>query len=741
MKILMATCLAVTTLLVVGVMSDFNAKTNSPLNRDINNSLQLTHSWHAALSINQTPGQSIRLKIPIENRTYTLELDSHSTRADEYTVFMQDNNGELYEVPAGAVRTLRGSIAELDGSVVAGGLMPDGLYARIRLADGKEYWMEPLVDKINGAAHNLYVFYRTEDIIPSDGVCATGEFMHPGKSFGTQTGRETNRGSFLGDNLCTAQLAFDADYEYFQAWGLSTASRINLVVNTINLQYESDVNLTHEITTIIVRSNSNDPYSSSNYETLLYQFQAEWTSNQSSITRDVAHLFTGREMDGNVIGVAWVGAVCNFTYQYGLSQSDFNGNFSCATDLTAHELGHNWNAGHCDCPSYTMNPYITCANQFTQGSINTITSFANTLSCLSCEPGGCCIEVNCSIMTASDCADLGGTYLGDNTNCNGDPCNDPESGACCLIENCSILTASACSDLGGTYLGDNTNCNGDPCNDPESGVGLDFRLTATDAVGSDTWTVDIYVVLNEGERLDAVAGDGTNNKRLATSGSFYQHEFGGPMSTSINPAAIPSFPLLAYDSWVTIGLRDLVGNALIDIGIDWASFEAGSDLFTDNGVWFVTPDYIQGEAILFTNQNCEDKYGVLVAQVTVNGLSESIFMGALFQGRDVNSVTWNDTAEITIWYPQITDCNSNSTDDSCDITNGYSNDDNSNGIPDECECLSDINSDEIVDVDDLLVVIADWNTCKNNCVGDVNDDGTVDIIDLLIVIDNWGPCE
>ena len=139
MKILMATCLAVTTLLVAGVMSDSNTKTNSPLDRDINNSLQLTHSWHATLSINQTPGQSIRLKIPIENRTYTLELDSHSTRADEYTVFMQDNNGDLYEVPAGPVRTLRGSIAELDGSVVAGGLMPDGLYARIRLADGKEY--------------------------------------------------------------------------------------------------------------------------------------------------------------------------------------------------------------------------------------------------------------------------------------------------------------------------------------------------------------------------------------------------------------------------------------------------------------------------------------------------------------------------------------------------------------------------------------------------------------------------
>ena len=134
--------------------------------------------------------------------------------------------------------------------------------------------------------------------------------------------------------------------------------------------------------------------------------------------------------------------------------------------------------------------------------------------------------------------------------------------------------------------------------------------------------------------------------------------FGGPTSAAINPALIPSFPSLAYDSWVTIGLRDNVGNALSDIGIDWTNFEAGGDLWTDNGTWFVTPKDAQGEAAAFTNQNCEDKYGVLVAQVTIYGASESVTMTGLFQGKDVNGVTWGPTYdETTIWYPVITDCN------------------------------------------------------------------------------------
>jgi len=50
-------------------------------------------------------------------------------------------------------------------------------------------------------------------------------------------------------------------------------------------------------------------------------------------------------------------------------------------------------------------------------------------------------------------------------------------------------------------------------------------------------------------------------------------------------------------------------------------------------------------------------------------------------------------------------------------------------------------SDGYVDVNDLLILIADWGTCTDNYAGDLNEDGTVDIEDLLVLIAAWGPCE
>lgn len=68
-------------------------------------------------------------------------------------------------------------------------------------------------------------------------------------------------------------------------------------------------------------------------------------------------------------------------------QSDFNNNLACATDLSAHEMGHNWNAGHCSCTSNTMNPFITCANTFHPSlTIPEILSHRDSRSCLDSGP-------------------------------------------------------------------------------------------------------------------------------------------------------------------------------------------------------------------------------------------------------------------------------------------------------------------------------------------------------------------
>ena len=61
-----------------------------------------------------------------------------------------------------------------------------------------------------------------------------------------------------------------------------------------------------------------------------------------------------------------------------------------------------------------------------------------------------------------------------------------------------------------------------------------------------------------------------------------------------------------------------------------------------------------------------------------------------------------------------------------------------NTITEECPDCPDINGDGEVGVDEVLAVIAAWDT--NNTDADVNADGIVDTNDLLLVLSAWGPC-
>jgi thiol-disulfide isomerase/thioredoxin len=55
-------------------------------------------------------------------------------------------------------------------------------------------------------------------------------------------------------------------------------------------------------------------------------------------------------------------------------------------------------------------------------------------------------------------------------------------------------------------------------------------------------------------------------------------------------------------------------------------------------------------------------------------------------------------------------------------------------------CPADVNSDGVVNIDDLFQVLGAWGPC-DDCPEDVNDDGTVNIDDIFAILSSWGPCE
>jgi hypothetical protein len=54
----------------------------------------------------------------------------------------------------------------------------------------------------------------------------------------------------------------------------------------------------------------------------------------------------------------------------------------------------------------------------------------------------------------------------------------------------------------------------------------------------------------------------------------------------------------------------------------------------------------------------------------------------------------------------------------------------------EAPCPGDLNGDALVNVQDLLMLLAAWGTDE----ADLNDDGNTNVLDLLILLDAWGEC-
>ena len=326
-------------------------------------------------------GSPILLHVDLGGLPMTLDLSPKSVRTSGFSLVEIGANGIERPIESGPVRTLWGSVLEDPGSVVAASLLDDGLYARISLSSGDDYWLQPIASKVRNAAPNDYVLYHNDDTLDVVRRCGSDLLPDNDPKPMTSGGGGTTYGP---GTYWICEIGCDSDANYYNKYGSAAAvqARIESVINGLNVQYLRDVEIRHDISHMIIRT-TNGPYTSNDASTLLNQFRTEWISNQSGVQRDIAHLFTGKNLQGGVIGVAWLGVICNKSYGYGLVQSDCCGSFSCTTDLSAHELGHNWNAGHCSCSSWTMNPYIGCSNRFHASyTIPSIENHRNSRSCL-----------------------------------------------------------------------------------------------------------------------------------------------------------------------------------------------------------------------------------------------------------------------------------------------------------------------------------------------------------------------
>jgi len=300
------------------------------------------------------------VSIRLDGALHRLELSPYSLRAEDFRLVVQDESG-FHDVPAPAPATYRGRLAGDAGSDVRVSWIDGRLNGTVTDGFGQRWGIQPAAAADPTLPRSAHVVYSELDVRAHAGTCGLVD-DGPGGAPAPST---------EGSGLKIAQIAFDADVEFYAINGQSVVNTTNDIENVLNAMesiYEDDVQVTFELTAIVVRTAEPDPYSQVVPGNLLNQFTSEWAVNQGGFKRDLTHLMTGKNLQGSVIGVANLGALC--MGGYGLSQSRFSNNFTSRVGLTAHEVGHTMGSPHCDA---TQSCFIMCSGL--GGCSNNVTLF------------------------------------------------------------------------------------------------------------------------------------------------------------------------------------------------------------------------------------------------------------------------------------------------------------------------------------------------------------------------------
>ena len=314
------------------------------------------------------PLEGIRLSI--DGIEYDLDANYISMRAKNFRFQLKSTNAAPAIIEPGPVKTIRGNLRQDPGSRFAGSLLDDGLSGKITRSDGRVYFVEPVVSQEAEAPEGLHVLYRQEDAVTKNLGC--GCKFH--QNLRTPRHKNTHGPiSRLSGGLQECEVAVECDEEYTAAFSTfgSTATvldRVELFFNITNDQYENEVGIRHTVSTVSTWQ-FNDPYSSFDAEIALNEFRNYWNANRQSTHRDVAMMFTLKDLilngDSSIAGLAFLDVVCDsIVTGAGYSLCEHVSTLSIQTDIVAHELGHNWSANHCNCVTNTMNPFSLGFNDF-----------------------------------------------------------------------------------------------------------------------------------------------------------------------------------------------------------------------------------------------------------------------------------------------------------------------------------------------------------------------------------------
>jgi hypothetical protein len=202
-----------------------------------------------------------------------------------------------------------------------------------------------------------------------DGACSTpvedvDGHRHATNSIDSHTLPQLNAQALVATRVAT--LSTDADREWFAKFGTESNAEILRVINTSEALFFRNFGVTFRVIKQHTYTDST-PYTVSRADYLLSQFvrNPENPINLSNSPEtfesdvDLKHLFTGKTLEGNILGIAYIGSLCATPHlAYGVTQAHTV--FDATFGIFAHEVSHSLGAFHdVSAPGTVMYPSIS----------------------------------------------------------------------------------------------------------------------------------------------------------------------------------------------------------------------------------------------------------------------------------------------------------------------------------------------------------------------------------------------